>query len=137
MNKTYILVYIFLSTLVLTSLVNAQITADYQIIENKVLVEFNFDSVQNLELIIPYNAEALELNIGESDYIIEDWDYFNKLKIDSAENLNIKYGLSLKEFCPCFYFSLHILNFGFDRVCSRINNCSYAEFRRSSQGIIP
>lgn len=89
MNRIYSLGCIFLSIIILISLVNAQPSADYQIIGNKVLVELNFDSVQNFKWIIPYYASGFELNT--ENYVIEDRDYDKLIKISSAENLNIKY----------------------------------------------
>ena len=88
-NRTYLLITIFMIIMVIPFVLTASIKADYKIIEGNILVEINFESVENLELIIPYDAKAVELNIN--DYVIEDRQNYKKIKVSSAENLEIKY----------------------------------------------
>jgi uncharacterized membrane protein len=91
MKKQYFIIIasMFLIVSAISFLSAADIQADYQIVENKVLAEINFKSVDNLELSIPYDSEAIELNIN--DYVIEDRYYDKLIKVSSAENLKVKY----------------------------------------------
>lgn len=72
----------------LLSLASAQIETNYYIYQNKVLVEYYFDSVSDLELRIPYDVGEPEVN---SEYELEDLGNYYLLKINSAENLSVKY----------------------------------------------
>ncbi|MFW6310710.1 MAG: helix-turn-helix transcriptional regulator [Nanoarchaeota archaeon] len=79
MKKYLVILVLFFSIFC----VNAS-SLDYTIIDNKVLVEINLDSVSNYELKLPYDYKALDIN---TNYDIID----NKLKIIKAENVSIKY----------------------------------------------
>ena len=95
----------------LFNLINAQIETNYYIFQDKVLVEYYFDEVSNLELKIPYDVDEPEINF---DYDLEDFGSYKVIKVDSAKNLSIKYitksmiDKSGKEY---YFTSLNSLNF--------------------------
>lgn len=68
---------------------SAEITANYQIVDKTIIVDLTFEEVSELELKIPYDIKALELNIEK--YEIIDFGNYNVINVDSADNLNIKY----------------------------------------------
>lgn len=78
----------------LNFIVGAGIQADYKIIGEKVLVELKFDSISDLELRIPYDIEAFEINTGDysvGEYSVEDFGNYKVFSVGSAQNLVIKY----------------------------------------------
>jgi len=79
---------ILIAVLLLIPMVSAVDSASYQIVADRTLVEFNFDSVENLELRLPFDAVALESNV---QYETEDFESYKILKISSGSNVNIKY----------------------------------------------
>ena len=81
--------FIFVLFLIRISGAHSDISADYQIFEDKVLAELNFGNVSEFELKIPGDAKALEINA--ENYTIEDSENYKIVKVDSAENLKIKY----------------------------------------------
>lgn len=84
-----ILIFLVLG-LFLLNLASAQIETKYYIHENKVLVEYYFDSVSDLELRIPGSVSESDLNINP-EYEFENLEGYNLVKINSTENLSIKY----------------------------------------------
>jgi uncharacterized membrane protein len=91
-NKKYSLFFVLVSLIILISsfiIAESPIKANYQIIEDSVLVEINFESVKDLKLEIPYDAKAIELNT--KNYVLKDLGNYKELKITSAQNLEIKY----------------------------------------------
>lgn len=78
--KKYIFILIFLFSIFS---VNAN-SINYQIIDDSVLVEMNFDSVDDLELKLPYDYKALEVN---NEYKINE----TRLFVSDAKNLSVKY----------------------------------------------
>jgi len=66
----------------------AENTANYQIVDNDVLIDLDFSSVTSLELKIPFDAKALEVN---TNYELKDFSSYKILKVNSTENLKIKY----------------------------------------------
>lgn len=82
------LVILFYGILFLNLISAVNVGTNYYIYENKVLVEHNFDSVSNLELIIPKDIEKLDVN---AEYKVETLEKNFLIKINSAENLSINY----------------------------------------------
>jgi len=68
----------------LLSLASAQTQINYYVYENKVLVEYYFEEVSNLELNLPYDVVEPEVNV---EYSLNE----NLLFIESGENVSIKY----------------------------------------------
>ena len=87
--KKLFLFFIFVLFITGFSEAQAVIHADYQIIEDKVLVKLNFDGVSDFEFKIPSDIKALEINAN--NYSIGDSKNYKIIKIDSAENLEVKY----------------------------------------------
>ncbi len=83
-----ILIILFYGILFLNLISAVNVGTNYYIYDNKVLVEHNFDSVSNLELIIPKNIEKLDVN---AEYKVETLEKNFLIKINSAENLSINY----------------------------------------------
>lgn len=71
------------AVLFLISFVSAT-TQSYQIFDKGVLVELKFENVNNLELEIPKDARALEINVN---YVLDE----NVLKINSGRGVVVKY----------------------------------------------
>jgi len=91
MNKRILgLLFVFILAIIVPS-VSAQNSADYQVIDNSVLVELNFEKARNLELKLPFDAKAFEINLGKENYEINEFDRYKLIKISSADNLKIKY----------------------------------------------
>ena len=74
----------------LLSLVSAQVETKYYIYQKKVLVDYYFDTVSDLELRIPYDVKQSDLNIN-LEYEFESLEGYGLVRINSAENLSIKY----------------------------------------------
>src|SRR3989344_9482869 len=66
----------------------ANIETDYYISQEKVLVKHFFDSASDLELRLPKDFTALEIN---SEYQLEEFSKYYSIKINSANNLSISY----------------------------------------------
>src|SRR3989344_2526280 len=77
---------IFLIFLVGT--ISATIETDYYINEKKVLVRHFLDSTSDLELRLPKDFSNLEIN---SEYKLEEFSKYYLIKINSTNNLYIKY----------------------------------------------
>ena len=77
---------IFLIFLVGT--ISATIDTDYYINEKKVLVRHFLDSTSDLELRLPKDFSNLEIN---SEYKLEEFSKYYLIKINSTNNLYIKY----------------------------------------------
>jgi len=69
-------------------IVFAENTANYQIVDNDVLIDLGFSSVTGLELKIPFDAKVLEVN---TNYEIKDYNSYKLIKVNNTENLRIKY----------------------------------------------
>ncbi|MBI2057081.1 hypothetical protein HYT91_02385, partial [Candidatus Pacearchaeota archaeon] len=89
MKKHFVFLAFALFFLSLISLVSAaNIETNYYIYNEKVLVKHYFDSVSDLELRLPKDFSALEIN---SEYQLEEADNFFLIKINSTDNLSIRY----------------------------------------------
>ncbi len=87
--KKFLVCLIFVIFLLgLTGIITASVETNYYIYEKKVLVEYNLDSISDLELRIPKDFTSLEIN---SEYELEDFGNYKLIKINSAENLSISY----------------------------------------------
>lgn len=75
--------------LVCMSFAGALNSASYQIFEKRALVELNFEEANNLQLEIPYDALAVELNTD--NYEINDFGNHKIISVGSARNLAVKY----------------------------------------------
>ena len=84
--KKILVLGIFLIFLVGT--ISAAIETDYYINEKKVLVRHFLDSTSDLELRLPKDFSNLEIN---SEYKLEEFSKYYLIKINSTNNLYIKY----------------------------------------------
>ena len=84
--KKILVLGIFLIFLVGT--ISATIETDYYINEKKVLVRHFLDSTSDLELRLPKDFSNLEIN---SEYKLEEFSKYYLIKINSTNNLYIKY----------------------------------------------
>ncbi len=75
--------------IILAGSVLAVDSVNYDIIGDKVLVEMNFDSVNDFELRLPFDVDEVVLNTD--NYEIIDFDSSSLLKVDSAFDLKIVY----------------------------------------------
>ena len=80
----FMLFFIFLVKTI--SATNAE--TDYYIYEKNILVRHYFDSASELELRLPKDFTVLEIN---SEYKLEESSKYYLIKINSANNLSIKY----------------------------------------------
>ena len=80
----FMLFFIFLVKTI--SAANAE--TDYYIYEKNILVRHYFDSASELELRLPKDFTVLEIN---SEYKLEESSKYYLIKINSANNLSIKY----------------------------------------------
>ncbi len=71
-----------------SALDNAEISAEYTIVEKTVIVKISFKNVSNLKLKIPYDSKAIEAN---REYEIKSFENYKLIKVASAEDLVIKY----------------------------------------------
>lgn len=85
MKKHIFFVYV---TILLIGLVSAT-SLNYEIFEDKALVEINFGSVNELEFKLPLDARLFESNI--ENYELIDFEDHKLLKVDKADNLDISY----------------------------------------------
>ena len=80
----FLLFFIFLA-----GTTSAAIETDYYIYQDKVLVKYSFEKeVLDLKLKIPKDFDKLEAN---SEYQLEEFKDYFLIKVNSAENLSIKY----------------------------------------------
>ena len=84
--KKILVLGIFLIFLVGT--ISATIETDYYINEKKVLVRHFLDSTSDLELRLPKDFSNLEINL---EYKLEEFSKYYLIKINSTNNLYIKY----------------------------------------------
>ena len=63
-------------------------SVDYQIINNRVLVEANFGEVEDFELLLPYDIDNFESN---AFYNITEENNQKILKVETSNNLSISY----------------------------------------------
>jgi uncharacterized membrane protein len=87
--KLILLASVVFIILVLQGVLGANIEANYQVFGDKTLVEINFADAKNLELKMPYDAAALELNV--EDYNVDDFSSYKVLSVPSARNLSVKF----------------------------------------------
>jgi len=80
MKKQLLILFLILTFLPLAS--SADIQADYQIISNKVLVEINYENVQDFTYKLPNNYKALE--VSTELYELENKGNILSIKKDSA-----------------------------------------------------
>jgi uncharacterized membrane protein len=99
MKKLVGFVFIFVIAMNLVSAVSV----DYFVVEDKVLVSYDFESVSNLDLRIPLDAEIVEVNV---DYSLEDFDNYKIVSIDSGRDVILKFisGSFIDKAGEGFYF---------------------------------
>ena len=88
MKKLSVCLVFLIFILNLSGIVNASVETNYYIYEKKVLVEYNFDSISELELRIPDDVEELKVN---AKYVLENYGNYQLIKINSTENFSISY----------------------------------------------
>lgn len=88
MKKFVVILISIIFFIFLTWTLSASIETEYYIYENKVLVRQYFDLASNLELMAPKDISNLEIN---SEYKLDEFPNYYLIKINSAENLSIKY----------------------------------------------
>jgi uncharacterized membrane protein len=83
-------IVIFGAFLLMIGLVSAgNIQTSYQVFGENVIVEHNFDEISNLQLRIPYDAKAIELNSPTKS--IQEFPDYKLITVNYAKNLTIKY----------------------------------------------
>ena len=89
MKKYSIFLIFLLFFIFLAGTTSAAIETDYYIYQDKVLVKYSFEKeVLDLKLKIPKDFDKLEAN---SEYQLEEFKDYFLIKVNSAENLSIKY----------------------------------------------
>ncbi|MDP2672783.1 MAG: hypothetical protein Q8O84_03145 [Nanoarchaeota archaeon] len=88
MKKTFVFLVFALFFIFLAGTISAIIETDYYIHEKNVLVRHSFDSASELELRLPKDFAALEIN---SEYKLEEFSKYFLIKINSTENFSISY----------------------------------------------
>src|SRR3989339_1033176 len=81
-----LLIFLIVSVF-LISFVSA-VETSYIIVNDVVLAEHDFGSVRDLELRIPYDARTIEVNVN---YDLEEFGEYKIVKINSGENVVVKY----------------------------------------------
>ncbi|RLG12231.1 hypothetical protein DRN73_03130 [Candidatus Pacearchaeota archaeon] len=80
------IIFLFFILFLIESISAASI--NYQIFENKVLVQEDFGEVRNFELKLPYDTDVFET---DSDYILLPQEEYKLLKVNFSKNLNFSY----------------------------------------------
>lgn len=88
MNIKKVLVFALFFIFLVGTISATNVETDYYIYEKSVLVRHFFDSASDLELRLPKDFSALEIN---SEYELEEFSKYDLIKINSADNLSIKY----------------------------------------------
>src|SRR3989344_7528392 len=90
MKKTFIfLIFMLFFVFLAGTISSANIETNYYVYQEKVLVKHSFEeSVSDLKLEIPKDFANLEIN---SEYELEEFEKYNLIKINSAENFSISY----------------------------------------------
>jgi len=81
------LAFVLAVTLVMQGVLAAG-NVDYQIIEDKVLVELNLDEVSDFSYRLPFDVETIDVNVNHE---IVDFDMYKLLEISFARNVEISY----------------------------------------------